>query len=400
MSDVTILGAGPYGLATAAALRAEGLTVSVFGEPMSFWENNMPAGMLLRSPYAGSSIGNPDGPLGLDAFSADTGTTLGRPMPLQQFIEYGRWVQARGVPDVDTRRVRDVRRDDGAFQVLLEDGEQVAAERFVVAAGIGYFPRVPAAFQGLPPELVTHASAHPDLSLWGGRRVLVVGGGQSALESAALLNESGALVEIAARAPLIHWLGQRPWLRSLGPLSSLLYAPAEVGPPLLCQLVEKPGVVRRIPLQRRNQLDRRTIRPAGAAWLRPRVVDVVPLITGREVVSARPSDQGVAVTFDDGRTDVFAHVLLGTGYRVDIARYPFLGRELLADVRQVDGYPVLGRGFESSIPGLHFVGATAARSFGPLLRFVAGSSFAATEVAGYLAGSRAISRRERSGTRA
>ena len=399
MSDVAILGAGPYGLAAAVSLRGAGHTVTVLGEPMSFWERNMPRGMLLRSPHAGTNIGDPGGPFGLAAFAADTGTTLDRPMPIEQFIDYGRWVQARGVPDVDTRRVLDVRHEDGAFALLLEDGEELTTGRLVVAAGIGYFPHVPAVFQGLPPDLVSHASMHGDLTRWTGRRVLVVGGGQSALESAALLHEAGARVELAARADVLRWLGQRPWLRSLGPVSSLLYAPAEVGPPLLCQLVEKPGMVRRIPAVRRDQLDHRSIRPAGAAWLRARVVDVVPVAMGREVVRARTSGDEVSVTYDDGTESVFDHVLLGTGYRVDLSRYPFLSRPLLSQVRQVGGSPLLGSGFESSVPGLHFLGAPAARSFGPLMRFVAGSHFAATELARFFAGSAARVWRGRSGTR-
>jgi hypothetical protein len=50
---------------------------------------------------------------------------------------------------------------------------------------------------------------------------------------------------------------------------------------------------------------------------------------------------------------------------------------LVRSLRLVDGYPVLTAGFEASLPGLHFVGASAARSFGPLMRFVAGTGYAA-----------------------
>src|SRR5436309_1482509 len=69
------------------------------------------------------------------------------------------------------------------------------------------------------------------------------------------------------------------------------------------------------------------------------------------------------------------HVLLATGYQVDISRYQFLTPKLIASVRQTDGYPQLDAGFECSVPGLHFIGAPAAWSFGPLMRFVAGSEF-------------------------
>ncbi len=77
-------------------------------------------------------------------------------------------------------------------------------------------------------------------------------------------------------------------------------------------------------------------------------------------------------------------VLLGTGYDVDISRYPFLSRELITEIQQFDGYPVLSRGFRSSVPGLYFIGATAARSFGPLLNFVAGTEFAARQLSNHI----------------
>ena len=140
-------------------------------------------------------------------------------------------------------------------------------------------------------------------------------------------------------------------------------------------------VLRLVPDGRRHRLDVRSIRPAGAAWLRPRLEGLVPIELGREVGAAEAADGGVAVTLSDGARRVYDHVLLGTGYRVHLSRYPFLSPELLARVRQIDGYPVLGRGFESSVPGLHFLGAPAARSYGPLMRFVAGTPFTAAELA-------------------
>jgi cation diffusion facilitator CzcD-associated flavoprotein CzcO len=384
MPAVTVIGAGPYGLATAAHLRAAGVEVRVFGDPMSFWSQNMPAGMLLRSPRVASSISDPHGKLDLDGYSAATGNGVGSPVPLASFVEYGRWFQSTVVPDLDERRVESIRTADGGFRLQLSGGEEATASRVVVAAGIGPFPHVPAVFRDLPRTHVSHASDHRHLSQFRGRRVLVVGGGQSALESAALLHEVGAETELAMRAPAVHWLGQRPWLRSMGPLSTLLYAPPEVGPPLVSQLVRSPGAMRRLPSRVRHAVDHRSIRPAGAGWLKPRVDGVVPLTARRTVTEAKPDGDDVAVRFADGTQALYGHVLLGTGYRVDIARYSFLPPELVGAIRQVNGYPVLGRGFASSVPGLHFVGAPGAWSFGPLMRFVAGTPFAAAEVARFV----------------
>jgi hypothetical protein len=80
---------------------------------------------------------------------------------------------------------------------------------------------------------------------------------------------------------------------------------------------------------------------------------------------------------DDG-TERRAHrVLLATGYRVEIARYGFLPPWLVAAIRTRHGAPELGRGFESSVPGLHFLGQPAVESFGPIMGFVVGAKFAA-----------------------
>jgi cation diffusion facilitator CzcD-associated flavoprotein CzcO len=222
LTNAAIIGAGPYGLAAAAELRAAGIETCAFGRPMSFWSEHMPRGMLLRSPYVASSIGSAQGPLSLDAFAACNGSTLDRPVPLESFVDYGRWVQATAVPDLDQRLVTRVERDGGGFAMVLDDDERITSRRVVVAGGIEPFAHVPPVFAGLPAALVSHTSQHRDLSVFSGRRVLVVGGGQSALESAALLHEAGADVEVVTRAPMVRWLGQRPWLRELGPISTLL----------------------------------------------------------------------------------------------------------------------------------------------------------------------------------
>ena len=94
----------------------------------------------------------------------------------------------------------------------------------------------------------------------------------------------------------------------------------------------------------------------------------------------------ICITLDDGSTRRADHVLLGTGFSVDVSRYEFLAPEITRSLYQVEGYPQLARGFESSVPGLHFMGAPAARSFGPLMRFVSGTQFAARALTSVVAG--------------
>jgi FAD-dependent urate hydroxylase len=371
---VAIVGAGPYGLSAASHLRARGVETRVFGPAMSFW-SEMPRGMLLRSPYVASNIADPDGTLSLDAYGAAIGRAVPVPVPLADFVGYGRWYSTRLGDERDTRLVERVEREGDRFSLTLADGEELRASRVVVAAGIERFAARPAQLGSLGPEHVSHTSEHDDLSTFAGRRVVVVGGGQSALESAALLHESGASVEVIVRAPLVRYLQTKTsWLHKMGPVTRMLYAPPDVGPAGVSQLVAAPDWFRRVPRRLQDRLGPRSIRPAGAAWLGPRLADVT-ISTGRSVASARALEGQVELTLDDGTSRTSDHVLLGTGYRVDIAGYPFLAPELLGQVSQVGGYPRLSSRFETSVPGLYIVGAPAAWSFGPLMRFVAGTEF-------------------------
>src|SRR4051812_9499271 len=206
MHDVTIVGAGPYGLASAAHLRARGLDVHVLGRVMEFWERQMPVGMCLRSSWEASSISDPAGVLSLDAYESAHGLALSRPVPLDDFMRYGRWFQQRAVPDLDRRRVRRIAGAPGGFELTLDDGERLGARRVVMATGLDGCGHRPAELAHLQPPLAWHSSELRDLDGFGGRRIAVVGAGQSAIELAALLREAGAEVEVIARAPQVRWL--------------------------------------------------------------------------------------------------------------------------------------------------------------------------------------------------
>jgi FAD-dependent urate hydroxylase len=376
--DVAIVGAGPYGLSAAAHLG--GLDVRVFGRPMSFWREHMARGMLLRSPLVASNLSSPTRELGLVQYEREHGRALTEPLPLETFIDYGNWFQQMTVPSPDQRSVRMVQRAGDRFLISLEDGEQIRAGKVVVAAGIEPFAWRPSEFSALPARIVSHSVDHADLTAFAGARVCVVGAGQSAIESAALLSEAGAQVEVIARTGTVNWLLRSSWLHRLGPVRRLLYAPSDVGPAGVSWLIQLPGLFRRIPRRVQDPLAERSIRPAAAAWLVPRVNDV-SILLGRSVVSTEERGGVARLRLSDGAVHTADHVLLATGYRVDIARYGFLADSLLDGIDRVNGYPRLGPAFESSAPGLHFLGAPAAWSYGPLFRFVAGAEYASRQLA-------------------
>ena len=383
--DVVILGAGPYGLAAGAHLRnIQGLDVRVFGEPMEFWKAHMPEGMLLRSPWAASHISDPATALTMDAFGNNLGVRIPTPIPLDRFVEYGLWFQRQAVPEIDRRRITRIERDATGFRVTLNDGEQLQSRRVVIAGGIASFARRPQPFEGLPPELVTHVSDQRDIRRFVGKRIAIIGAGQSALESAALIHEAGGEVELIVRAPNVHWLGWRARLQKLGPVAKLLYSPFDIGPAGISRIVAVPDSVKYFPRSVQDAFRRRALRPAGARWLVDRF-KTIPISTGRFVESVEPAGDKLRLRLNDGSSREVDHALLGTGYRVDVTRYPFLASELSAGLAQVNGFPKLTPGFESSVPNLHFLGAPSAWNFGPLMFFVCGTDYAARRLARHIA---------------
>jgi thioredoxin reductase len=212
-----------------------------------------------------------------------------------------------------------------------------------------------------------------------GKRVAVIGAGQSALESAAILHEIGIDVEVIARTQVLRWIGMHMRLHRLGPISKALYSKYDVGPIGISRLVAYPNLVYHVPIRLKDRIRTRAVRSAGAPWLIPRLQNV-KISTGRTVISAKEIDGEVQLQLDDRTERRVDHILMATGYRVDIAKYKFLAPELVREVRQLDGYPDVTAGFATSVPGLHFIGATAARKFGPLMYFVAGTEFASKEL--------------------
>ena len=386
-SDTVIVGAGPYGLSTAAHLQNNGLSVRIIGKPMRFWAENMPEGMYLKSEPFASSLGAPH--RGLRFTDRHPDWRVGRPIPLETFIAYGRWFAAVAIPGTEDAEVVNVERGGRrGYVVTLSTGETIAASTVVVAVGVGPFAHIPDGLAGLPSWLVSHSSAHRDLGLFAGKEVAVVGAGQSALEIAVLLADAGARPHLLARAPELAWNAVAAEERSLwervrgGPRSGL-------GTGYRTWVwAELPGLVRHLPERTRRRLVRETLPPAGAWWLRDRLDERVQVRTGQHLGKVVQHEDGVALTTIDrgGRrlvTEV-EHVIAATGYVPDLERLTVLSPELRAHVTTRFGSPVLSRDFESSLPGLYFAGLTAAATFGPVMRFVHGADFAARRIAHHI----------------
>lgn len=380
---VAVVGAGPYGISVAAHLRSRGVPTVVFGKPMAFWDS-MPNGMFLKSVWSASSIADPQSLYNLDRYVATTGYKHQEPVPLPDFVEYGRWVQRNTVPDVDPAIVTGVARDGQWFRVELDDGRSVTASAVVIATGIHDYAHLPAFAHDLPPSLASHTQEHKEFSKFAGKRVAILGRGQSAVQTAAFLHEAGAAhVEVIAHGPII-WI-QRKLYEKGGVAKHIFYTSSDVGPPGLNWIIHFPSFYYLLPEELRAKIDHRATRPAGAKWLRNRVEGLVSVTAGAEVAKARPRGDALEVTLTDGTTREVDHMFAGTGYRPDVERLTFIDPNIRERISRVGGLPVLDTSYQSSVPGLFFVGAIAAYNFGPLTRFVAGTGVASRHITRRLA---------------
>ncbi|HEY5378704.1 MAG TPA: NAD(P)/FAD-dependent oxidoreductase [Pseudolabrys sp.] len=379
---VAIIGAGPYGLATAAHLRAANVPFHIFGDALSFWRGNMPDGMKLRSPWVATHIADPGNRHTLDVYYKQSGMDVPKLLPVENFVGYGEWFQKRVAPDLDTRSVRRVEARDGGFRLTLEDGDIFFAQRVVMAMGLLGHEYRPAQFDGLPRELVSHSCEHTDSERYRGKRVAVIGRGQSACEAAAILHEAGAGVEIVCRDSL-EWNAdpaQRSTLRKAvrAMLGNALIPPSQVGPFPHNWVNEVPAVIHGFSQANRDRWNTLNLRATAITWLRPRMKDI-SIDMGRTIFAARKEGNEISLTLDNA-TKRYDHVMLATGYRTDVEKMAILDTKMREKIVRHGGLPVLNGGFESSVKGLHFVGASAVGSFGPLLRFIAGAGFAARRV--------------------
>ena len=271
-TQVVIIGAGPFGLSISAHLSALGVDHLIVGRTNNTYRSLVPDGMLMKSePYA-STIASPDGKYTLAAFSAAQGLDyvdrVG-PVTRDRFVEYVDWYTERLVPGVQDETVTEVTPVDGGFRVSFADAAPVTARRVVVATGVIPYHYLPAQLGGLPDDLLTHTAKHIELDDFKGRKVAVVGAGQSALEAAALLHETGANVQIIARTPQLSWNVKNPdYVSTLGQVKRPVVQLCEGW---RCAFWNTPAAFRALPESYRIQKARTVLGPSGAWWLRDRV---------------------------------------------------------------------------------------------------------------------------------
>ena len=321
----------------------------------------------------------------LHHWAAAVGVERVEPMPLQTFLRYADWFRSRFVPESDPADVARAERAGGGFELTTIAGDRVAAARLVVAVGAIPFPRVPEPLSNIDDPRVVYTVGNTHFEAMAGERVVVLGGGQSGLESAALAARAGAAsVEIVVRSE-IRWFASREHWQPRSALRRRLYRLAYpvigFGPPPINRFVLYPDLFAKLPLPAREYLNRRLLRPGGSPWIRSQVDGVVVVTSHRSLVAAEVAPEAIRLVLDDGTTREADRVVVCTGSRFDLERLTWLAEPIRREIACTGGWPLLDRAFRTSNQAIQFVGYAAERRFGPLSRFIAGTTFSAERAA-------------------
>jgi cation diffusion facilitator CzcD-associated flavoprotein CzcO len=362
-TNLLIIGAGPFGLAIAAEASRLEIDHLIVGKPMEFWSKNMPPGLFLRSACDWHL--DPSNVHTIDKFLETLGKTSKQvePLSLSFYQSYATWFQQqKQIVPSPTYIVRlDYDAVDIQFTATTDHGNTITADHVAIAPGFKHFSNVPLELKDkLPAGRFSHTCDFVDLQRAKNKRFLIIGGRQSAYEWAALLAEAGAsTVHISHRHESPAFTASDwSWVN-----------------PLMDGMVENPNWYRELPQNERDQLEKRFWaegRLKLEPWLKPRLsnerVNIWPQTELQSCVELEKGELLVELT-NGGRFFV-DHVILATGYRVNIAQLPFLAAgNILTQLETRNGFPVLDHHFQTSIPGLFITSMPATQDFGPFFAF-------------------------------
>ena len=363
--DLIIIGAGPFGLSVASFAKFHQIDYLVIGKPMAFWKENIPDNMYLRSgtswhldPYDNYTI---------EAFLENRNELSKelKPLPLNLFLDYVAWFQEQqNINVLDKLIVKlDYLEDEKKYLITFKDNKEIKAKNVLIAIGFKFFKKLPIYLtRKLPINSFTHTCDDVKFEKFKNKSVLIIGGRQSAYEWAALIAEAGAnIVHICHRHETPKFVESNwSWID-----------------PIMDQMVDNPEWYRTLNKKEQEEIERKfwiedsqKLEP----WLLPRIdkknIKIWPL---SNVVKCDESNQGqYKVQLDNGRRLEVDHIILATGYKVDINKVPFLkSGNILPKLNINKGFPDLDGYFQTNLPGLYMTSVIATKSFGRFFAYIA-----------------------------
>jgi cation diffusion facilitator CzcD-associated flavoprotein CzcO len=378
--ETVIVGAGPYGLTIAAHLRVAQIPFQIFGNALESWRTFMPEGMVLKSEPFASNLWDPQRRFTLKRFAAEKKIPYvhsGRPLSLASFLDYAEWFRRRAVVEPNPAKVRRITHKHGEFTLEFAGQPAIKARRVILATGHMAFCYVPPELADLPKPMCLHTTQLGDVRSYDGRDVTVLGAGQSALESAALLHEAGARVRVIARVGNIIW-NPAPSAQQRSVFATVREPESGLGLGWRAvAIAELPQLFRRLfAPEKRHRFVAGSWGPTGAWWLKERFEKKDDTLLGCRIRSASADGERIRLLLEGpGGTQEIAtdQLIAGTGFKVDVDRMEILDPGLRASIQREGPMPQLTANFETSVPGLFVVGIASAPTFGPVMRFMFGA---------------------------
>jgi lysine/ornithine N-monooxygenase len=349
--DLAIIGSGPYGISLAAHAQETGLDYKLFGYPMDFWQNKMPPEMFIRTKLNFLGLSDPHDRFTLEAYQQEKHLNINYPTSRSLWIDYAFWFAEKNKITFTKELVTDLREVNGGFYFESETGRSVCAKKVVVAIGLAHSEYIPENLAHLSEKLVSHTSGYTQYGTFRGKRVIVLGGGQSGWEAAALLHQSGAHAELVYRGP-----SRKP------PIPNINARQRELADKFYF-----------LPSDEQEALRKELLQATVTDFLVTLVEGKVPQRPNTQIVKARPTSSGtLKITFHHGETVEVDHIITATGYRVSLNNIPFLKTIASRIDIESNGFPKVDPCFQSSVKGLYFVGPLSSYHHGPSFTQIAG----------------------------
>lgn len=364
MLDLAIIGAGPYGLSLAAHAKESGIKHKVFGFPMDFWKTKNPPNMFIRTKLKHTNLIDPESSFTLKKYEQEKGLNLEYPINRLTFADYGVWFIEKVGIDIIQDLVIEINYANEFFNIKTENNDFFQAKRIIVGVGVSYSKYIPKKICNQSHKLVSHSSDHTDYKKFEKKHVLVLGGGQSAWESAALLHENNAEVVLAYRRN-----------KRLTPEKDLNKQQLEIADQFYS--LSEPEKIKM-----KEKFEKPTVSEFLVHLVKGKVVEK-PNSFVKDIQEINNSRQ-IKVVFNDDESNVFDHVIAATGYRYSVENITFLYP--LIDKLKVNsvGEPILSENFESNLKNLYFVGPASSYSFGPTFRFISGIKMTCDTLINYI----------------